>query len=113
VWLLIPPSPALCTQAWSIVGLAALAAMEHGRRHLWATYHGASWTLLTSQEAGGTAAAVASVGRAAAAHFWQLLHDFAEDCPHPPPHWSPLPPLHPFLATHNGRIVVRLPGGSP
>ncbi len=66
VWLLIPPSPGICHQAWSIVGLAALAAMEHGRRHLWATYHGTSWPLLTSPAAGGLAAAVASVGRAAA-----------------------------------------------
>ena len=112
VWLLIPPSQAPCHQAWSIVGLAALAAMEHGRRLLWATSHGTSWPLPTSA-AGVLEAAVASIGRAAAAHFWQLLHDFADDCPEPPPHWSPLPNLHPFLATHNGRIVVRLPGGSP
>ena len=40
VWLLGPP-PRLGVHgdAWALVCLAAVAAMEHGRAHLWALHH--------------------------------------------------------------------------
>lgn len=129
VWLLgPPPAPNVHHGAWSVVCLAAIAAMEYGRALLWAHRHSPSWPdpgpdglallQLTPLPYHLTAAVilpavrserdmtVATVGRAAAARFWHLLQDFAHV--NPAIAWD-LPQAHPFLHSEDGALVVRVP----
>ena len=133
LWLLRPPRHGLCSPAWTLVCLAALEAMEYGRRYLWALSVGTSWPIpsasalavlraalpqhiisscLAPHFVAGRAAAVAAVGRAAATRFWFNLSDFADAYPDGPPRAlvaAGLGPGHPFLAVVADRLVVRLP----
>lgn len=66
VWLLQAPSQACQVPVWQVVGLAALGAMEYGRRRLWAQ----------SGQDGQPEDLVGVVGRAAGLFFWSELQDF-------------------------------------
>jgi hypothetical protein len=107
--------------------MAAIAAMEWGRRYLWACRRGPAWpdpgpqglqallpalpqhlldhhvlpNILAARDA-----AVAAVADAAALRFWTSLQDFTMAFPHPP--W-PLPDGHPFMHAPQGFLTVRLP----
>ena len=107
LWLLAPP-PSIPPGLWSLVALTALAAMDHGRRLLWALASAPSWP------APGPARvlAVQAVGDAAALYFWAAIGDFA--FAHPtPPHSVPVLASTPFLAVRDGRVVALLPPPSP
>jgi hypothetical protein len=127
LWLLQPPSPALLPPVWTLVCLAAVAAMEWGRRFLWACRRGPHWPDPGPQGITALAQtfpqdlvdyhlmpvvlaardqAVRSVANAAALRFWTSLQDFAAAFPRSP--W-PLPPDHPFLHAPGGTLLVRLP----
>ena len=135
VWLLQAPAvpPGLCPRAWALVALAALAAMEHGRRHLYALRVGPTWPdpgpaghrvlhgalppflfdghvrqhIMAERDA-----IVARVSNAAAGRFWHLLQDFASAQGVAPRGWA-VGPEHPFLrvAPGDGRLQLRLPEG--
>jgi hypothetical protein len=132
VWLLASPTPACCGLAWVAVGLAALEAMEHGRRLLWAFRRGPQWAdpgpdaaLLLHRAlppnlfaahvrphlVDGRDAAVASVAGQAACRFWHNLQDFVRGCPLPPAEWA-VPHGHPFLHLEAGRLALHLPAGA-
>lgn len=111
VWLLGPP-PRLGVHgdAWALVCLAAVAAMEHGRAHLWALHH----------QGGGAGAPlpparVSAVAASAVASFWRVLHDFAAaGGPELAERWG-LQPEHPFLAPAGPArgLGVRWPVAAP
>jgi len=97
VWLLRPPRRGIAPEAWALVAMSAVAAMEYGRRLLW-----------VPGPAGGRADPQ-RVRRLAAARFWQLLANHAADIGPVPRGWE-LPEPHPFLfVSPDGRLRVRLP----
>jgi hypothetical protein len=64
VWLLAaPPGYGGSPRQWRRVAMAAVAAMEYGRRELWGHW----------RAAGASAEAVAGVAALAVARFWDLL----------------------------------------
>ncbi len=96
VWLLQPP-PGVRPAVWRVVALAALEAMEMGRRALWR-----KWVKAGRPEAEEERAAVVeAAGQRAAASFWLALHDFARGgrCLDSQG-WAAVGPDHPFLAVH-------------
>jgi hypothetical protein len=106
LWLLRPTPAGLCPGSWTLVCLAALDAMDFGRRYLWAG-HRSHRTDAVPQPA-----AVVAVGNAAAARFWHNLQDFTAAHAAPPPSW-PVSPGHPFLYLRDGRLALRLPAHAP
>ncbi len=66
VWLFQTPTQACQLPVWQVVGLAALGAMEHGRRRLWAQ----------ARQDGRLEDLVGVVGRAAGLFFWSELQDY-------------------------------------
>jgi hypothetical protein len=66
VWLLRPPGDKIADGPWALVALAAVAAMEFGRRVLWAQAHAG----VAREEA------VAAAGNRAAEWFCAALRDF-------------------------------------
>jgi hypothetical protein len=80
---------------WDVVALAALNAMERGRRYLRAKHPRVTHLL----ERACTRAV---------ADFWASLHDFA-GLGEPPKGWGDVSASHPLLAVENGSVVVRVP----
>jgi hypothetical protein len=106
VWLLEAPAAFDCPAAWRLVALAALTAMEYGRRRLWVQTLQPGWVA-----AHGPAAAQA-IGRAATARFWVLLQGFCFGAGASAV--AALPGLSantPFLALADGSVVLRRPTG--
>ena len=66
VWCLISPSPLVMTDVWIVVCLAALHAMEQGRRCLWRC------------SADGLGDSMTEAKTTAVTHFWAVLHDFCQ-----------------------------------
>jgi hypothetical protein len=93
VWLLQPPRASLRPGVWTLVCLAALSAMEYGRRRLWADRE----------------SSLDVVGRAAVLRFWCDLQAFVSSCPSPPSAWGPLGADHPFLCERDGALFVSVP----
>lgn len=87
IWLARPP-PAVQRGVWEVVCLAAVAAMDHGRKRMYALSLGPPPT---------TPLHVSSA-RSSVARFWDLLSDFvALRCA--PNSWRQrLTPTHPFIA---------------
>jgi len=86
VWLARPP-PAVYSGVWTVAVLAAVSAMDHGRRRMYA---------LSTGPAPATPIHVICA-RSAVARFWALLADFvALRCA--PASWQAhVPPGHPFI----------------
>jgi hypothetical protein len=103
VWLQQCPTQHVNKEAWRVVALAALTAMEYGRGLLWVQARRPGWV-----PAHGPAVAQA-VGRRAAARFWVLLQDFCSGAA--PAQWN-LPPGHPFFGQQQGRLRVRIPAAA-
>jgi hypothetical protein len=81
VWLVRPPSAAVDMCVWIVVCLAALSAMDTGRRFMWKLHLTApALRQQTLLEAWGMQDAAPSstvcAGRVAVAQFWQLMQDF-------------------------------------
>ncbi|PRW05743.1 Pol [Chlorella sorokiniana] len=97
IWLCRAPA-GIYAGVWDLVCLAAVAAMDHGRRTLYA--------LSTGPPPEAPLSAIA--GRSARAHFWSNLADFiAFDCG--PLSWRDhCPTGHPFIHTHpaTSKLVV-------
>jgi len=133
VWLATTPiaSPALTTDIWRLVSVAALSAMEWGRACLWARRHSATWpdpgptglrhlAVATGSDIldfhirpmvlAARDDAVRAVARLAAARFWMHLQDFVSDYPRGPPAWLALPADHLFVASVGGAYRVVVPG---
>jgi hypothetical protein len=92
LWLVRAPTDVV-QGVWDVVCLAALSAMEHGRRYL------------RSPRLGVTRSVERACCRATA-NFWAALHDFAE-LGLPPRGWSDVSADHPLLAVVGGAVVVR------
>jgi hypothetical protein len=85
LWLVDPP-PSVCEIVWRVVVLAAIWAMEQGRKRLWSAVQQAISKASTS--------------------LWSALNDFARhDRPVPAKGWDEVGPHHPFLSV---RIQVPL-----
>ena len=112
LWLLEPPAETIHPCAWSVVAVAAVCAMEYGRRRMWAMHLSATSTPAAGQThitdflhiltAGPAPADHAErAGREAVATFWTYLQDFVSGGAIPPmwvtddTHLSS--PSHPFL----------------
>lgn len=89
VWLARPPS-GVHAGVWDVVCLAVVAAMDHGRRRMYAVSHGPAIPP-------PAASIVELCGRSAVARFWSHLSDFvALGCV--PAAWREhLPAQHPFI----------------
>ena len=96
VWLLSPPSAQnLHKGPWALICMAALHAMELGRRHLWRAVRKANKSLvpLTAPEA---AELVTCTSARAAIWLWALLQDFA-DLQDIPKGWDDVQADHPCI----------------
>lgn len=98
VWLAQRPAGSAVRQVvWRVVALAALYAMQQGRRQMWWQHH-------NSGESAG-AVVQAACGHAVCV-FWLALHDFARGTrPAPSSGWEAVGPDHPFLS-----VRVQVPG---
>ena len=106
VWLLQPPGEEIQRVVWQVVALAALGAMEAGRRYLWRCRH----------EGMEAVAALERARLQAVAAFWLSLHDFCgAGRPAPRRGWEGVGEHHPFLAVRRGAgatsLVVVAPAG--
>jgi hypothetical protein len=134
VWLLQPPAGVvgLCPRAWAMVALAALEAMEFGRRYLYALGRSRDWpdpgpaghvvlnralpnfvfvAHMRPHIMAARDACVRRVANAAAGRFWRSLGDFAHLHRGQPRRWA-LTPAHPFLHTRpDGSVGLALPAG--
>jgi hypothetical protein len=94
VWLAQPPRGVQLV-VWRVVAMAALDAVDVGRRFMW------------SQHAAAAETAVEAGQRRAVTTFWMALEDFAHRGRRTPPHgWDAVGARHPFLAV---QIVVPAP----
>ena len=91
VWLLQPPQRSgIRPVVWRVVALAALYAMNCGRRYL--------WYLQTDQADMEAAQRLRLAGAKAVADFWLALHDFASAAaPDARRGWGSVGGAHPFL----------------
>ena len=107
IWLATPP-PAVHEGVWSVVCLAAVEAMDHGRRRMHAMQHSAA-------DPPPAASIVATCSRSAVARFWSLLADFAALRCAPAVWHVHCPPDHPFLFFDEaaGRFTVVHPAPLP
>ena len=103
LWLLDPPAitPPLNDAVWTAVCLAALEAMEHGRRHMWRLHHNPSPPL--DVPVAGTLPRHSAVIR-----FWSNLLDLANTFTTLPPAWQDIG-AQPFLRVQEGRLEVNTP----
>jgi hypothetical protein len=94
LWLVQPP-PGVQQVVWRVVGMAALEAVDVGRRYMW------------SLSATAAAEAVAAGQRRAVTTFWMALEDFSHRGRRTPPRgWDTVGAGHPFLAV---QVVVPVP----
>ena len=109
LWLSIPPpshTPILAP-IWQVVSLAALTAMEHGRRAMYAMTKNPQQpppTRHLSRHQPPPTPIPTQAANAASARFWCLLQDFADTGM-----GKTSPPSHPFLATRGGHLTLNLP----
>ena len=103
LWLLHPPSPALVSQAWEVVAVAAVEAMDYGRRRMWSLRIAGVWPPADI----GTA--VAAVSQSVILRFWLNLDTFVSLNPNGPRSWRSMvhtPPGHPFLVYDGHTLSV-------
>jgi hypothetical protein len=114
VWLVTPPSRAVQLVVWQIACLAALEAMDAGRRLLWRSYVAAGGAGVAAL--GMDTALVRNASEHAIACFWLTLGNFAASGP-PPLSWASVSAEHPFLtvarppAVQAPQLRVALPDG--
>jgi hypothetical protein len=87
VWLCVPPS-SQHEEAWAVICLCALAAMERGRREMYRRLCEGQTPIPPFSTA---------LQRHAVARFWELLTDFCAMGAAPPAWRSTIPPTHPFF----------------
>lgn len=132
VWLAVSPAPLVVQQeVWLVVAVAALAAMVHGRRVLWAQVLGEEepapaerqptlyelWGLEPEVQGPAALPFPEQAARAAVGRFWCLLQEFVEMHATGVRAWPPggvvLGPAHPFIAEPAdpaaARLVLRVP----
>jgi hypothetical protein len=133
LWLGVCPDAAVHAGVWDVVCLAAVAAMEHGRKLMWrlhlqaisASAANSSGRQATLHELWhlpdpsiGVSDVVQYAARAAAADFWGRLQDFA-DLDLPASRWPAvayLGPHHPYLCKRvvtDGSDVQRICVNAP
>ena len=123
LWLCRPP-PAVYEEVWLVVCMAALSAMEHGRRQLWRLHCAAQAAgpppavQLTLQQAWWPAAhpvvrppsVLARASALAVADFWARLASFAALGLAPDKWGRKVPPAHPFLSNGGCRVNMGMAG---
>jgi hypothetical protein len=97
VWLVVAPEPGVQRVVWQVVALAALEAMEAGRRAVWRRHH----------QGVDAAGAVAQARMVAVAAFWLAVSDFGGSQRRVPRRgWEGVGQHHPFLAVRQQGDVV-------
>ncbi|PNH12411.1 hypothetical protein TSOC_000628 [Tetrabaena socialis] len=121
VWLAEAP-PGVQPGAWDVVALAALAAMEHARRHLRAAIRPAAAEGAEADATGAAARPQPEVGSGeevpqvemakarAVLEFWQRLRGFAA-LGVPRRGWDEVGSDHPILSVADGRMRCAHPAG--
>ena len=108
LWLCEPPCPAVNPHVWRVVCLAALSAMAHGRRVLWAVHLGAAEAVAAGEAAGAAAEAAEAAAAAGGGPVPRQVTLFdAWGLPPPPP------PAPPQPAAGGGAAAAQLPPLSP
>jgi hypothetical protein len=100
LWLHRPPMPSICSEAWSLICIAAIHAMDSGRRALWVQRHEAAWNPSNALAAVSTASVTATTT------FWAVLQDAIATIPRGL--WL-LSPRHPCISVVDGQLVLNLP----
>ncbi|KAL4514492.1 hypothetical protein Ndes2526A_g03960 [Nannochloris sp. 'desiccata'] len=88
LWLLECPLPSFYQPLWPVVALAALNAMDSGRRSLFRLSRNSSTASIPTVERAAIRNGIAA--------FWKLLAQFAAN-PQAPQRWSSLPEDHPII----------------
>ncbi len=86
-----------------LVCMAAAAAMDHGRRHLWRRPVAAAAGVVAPAPA---VSPVQAACTAAASHFWAVLYEFTAGLHPVPADWTTIPPDGAFVRCLNGGLVV-------
>ncbi len=119
IWLTIPPSPAashasassplpqLHEGAWQLVSLAALAAMDHGRRLMHRRLHFDTPSFSPGHALAGIAA------RSAVARFWDLLQELCSSGALPMRWRTSIPSCHPYIQWCPSSLRWRVAFGAP
>jgi hypothetical protein len=103
VWLFHAPATHIRTEVWDLVCLAALGAMEHGRKLGWAQQaEEPPQQQQQRQQQQQQQAALEAVAR-----FWQLLDSCITPSLLRDMAVLPLGPTHPFLSISLGKLVTR------
>jgi hypothetical protein len=95
VWLARPPSPVVCKPVWIVVCLAAVHAMNIGRKLLWKLHGRGARSPSPSQPGDSLRRAKLAV----VAHFWVCIQDFVCLNKHGWAATRLLSPLHPFICS--------------
>ena len=112
VWLL-QALPGIDHKVWTVVCLAALDAMEYGRKFLWAqhlhplhqvTHIAAQPYALVHAD---VLPLVQQIANAAAARFWHNIQDYVHTCPPGP--LLTLRTDHPFICIRYGQVAINFP----
>ena len=136
LWLCLPPLPVLNATVWRLACLAAVSAMDYGRRVMWAVHfeaealaagppvlgderHLRQLTLLEAWGVEGPGpplddvpeppAPVQRACRAAVADFWSRLQSYVSLHAADTSVLPGLSATHPFLARQDGRLVLHRP----
>ena len=112
VWLLQALPGVDCT-VWTVVCLAAVDAMEYGRKFLWAQHlhpphqvtHIAAQPYALVHD--GMLPLVQQIANSAAARFWHNIQDYVHTCPPGP--LLTLRTDHPFICIRNGQVTINFP----
>ena len=132
VWLLLPPSQCgLHVGVWAAVCMLAIAAMDFGRRYMWAQHwdhtadmgEGAVQTLITDYferlpqpehtvSGDNSYVLTRKCARRVALEFWCRLLDFVHECPAPTNWLNSVQADHPFVGVQHGRLVMNAPPGT-
>jgi hypothetical protein len=127
VWLCSIPHPSLSASVWKVVCLAALSAVDYGRRRMWALHLAASHNphthpglrQLTMFEAWDIPephphlTPVQRASQAAVASFWRSLHSFVHFHKTPSAHGRPLWPSPEHLRASHPFLCHGVADGSP
>jgi hypothetical protein len=108
LWLSIPPMThnPINLHIWQVVTLAAVTAMDHGRKAMHAMLKSVPATPPPQHQRTPALSVITRAANAASGRFWCILQDYVDTDNNitPPP-----PPNHPFFTTKDNHLTLNLP----